>query len=81
MSRRYHDETEITSKKKEYTCIEEGDTFKLIIKQATTKLSGTYKCKAENDVGYKETTAKLSVYSEYILFFGIYIWILLQAMC
>lgn len=66
---RYHDEAEITSQKKEYTCIEEGDTYKLIIKQATTKLSGMYKCKAENDIGYKETTAKLSVYSEYFCSF------------
>ncbi|XP_065224775.1 uncharacterized protein LOC135848732 isoform X2 [Planococcus citri] len=57
----FHDEAEITSKKKEYTIVEEGDTLKLIIKEATTKMSGIYKCRAENEVGFKETTAKLSV--------------------
>ncbi len=64
MGARYHDETEITSSKKEYTCIEDGDTCKLIIKQANTKLSGVYKCKAQNEIGFKESSATLSVYSK-----------------
>lgn len=43
--------------------MEDGDTYKLIIKQATTQMSGIYKCKAENEIGSKETSCKLSVYS------------------
>lgn len=64
MLHRYHNETEITSKKKEYTCIEDGDTYKLIIKQATTQMSGVYKCKAKNEIGSKETSAKLTVHGK-----------------
>lgn len=60
----FHDEAEITSKRKEYTIIEEGDTCKLIIKEATTKMSGVYKCRAENEVGFQETSASLRVCSE-----------------
>lgn len=55
------DETEITEKRTEYTKIEEGDNYKLIIKEVTTELKGKYTCKVTNDLGSTETSAKLTV--------------------
>ena len=62
--RRYHNEAEITSTKKEYTCIEDEDTYRLIVKQATTQMTGVYKCKAQNEIGSTETKANLTVHGE-----------------
>jgi len=38
----------------------------LIIKQATTQMAGVYKCKAENEIGIRETKANLTVHGELI---------------
>lgn len=62
---RYQNNNEITSKRKDLTLIVDGDTSKVIIQQATTRLAGTYICVAENEVGITETRAKLSVHSNY----------------
>ncbi|XP_046661140.1 obscurin isoform X2 [Homalodisca vitripennis] len=60
----FHNEVEITEKKTEFTRIEEGDNYKLIIKEVTTELSGKYTCKVSNELGKEETSSKFTVYSK-----------------
>ncbi|XP_054277504.1 obscurin-like isoform X6 [Macrosteles quadrilineatus] len=60
----FHNEVEITEKKTEFTRIEEGDNYKLIIKEVTTELSGKYSVKVVNDLGKEESTSKFTVYSK-----------------
>ncbi|GLG93475.1 Obscurin [Gryllus bimaculatus] len=54
-------EVEITEKKTEYTRIEEGDNYKLIIKEVTTETSGKYTCKLVNDMGSNESSSQFTV--------------------
>ncbi|XP_046395296.1 obscurin isoform X2 [Ischnura elegans] len=57
----YLDEVEITEKKTEYTRVEEGDNFKLIIREVTTEMSGKYSCKVFNDFGSSDSSCSFSV--------------------
>ncbi|XP_071443881.1 protein Obscurin isoform X2 [Hetaerina americana] len=57
----YLDEVEITEKKTEYTRIEEGDNFKLVIREVKTEMSGKYSCKIFNDLGSSESSCTFSV--------------------
>nr|CAD7588174.1 unnamed protein product [Timema genevievae] len=57
----YLNEVEITEKKTEYTKIEEGDNYKLIIKEVTTELSGKYSVKVVNDLGSNESDSTFTV--------------------
>ncbi|XP_046661147.1 obscurin-like isoform X1 [Homalodisca vitripennis] len=61
----FHNEVEITEKKTEFTRIEEGDNYKLIIKEVTTELSGKYTCKVSNELGKEETSSKFTVYCKF----------------
>lgn len=58
---RYLGETEITEKRAEYTRKEDGENYKLIIKQVATELKGKYTCKVVNDIGSAESSADLIV--------------------
>ncbi|KAG8233550.1 hypothetical protein J437_LFUL013762, partial [Ladona fulva] len=58
----YLDEVEITEKKTEYTRIEEGDNYKLIIREVTTETSGKYSCKVFNDLGSTESSCSFTVH-------------------
>ncbi|XP_029346662.1 obscurin isoform X6 [Acyrthosiphon pisum] len=60
----FHEEEEITETTTEFTCFEDGDNFKLIIKEAKTKLAGTYKCRATNEIGTYDSEATLTVMSQ-----------------
>lgn len=64
---RFHDEVEITEKVTEFTRIEEGDNYKLVIKEVTKELSGKYTCKVVNDLGENTTSSSFTVYCEYLL--------------
>ncbi|XP_025423037.1 obscurin isoform X4 [Sipha flava] len=59
----FREEEEITETTTEFTCIEDGDNFKLVIKEAKTKLSGSYKCRATNEIGTYDSEATLTVMS------------------
>ncbi|XP_049949485.1 obscurin isoform X3 [Schistocerca serialis cubense] len=52
---------DITEKKNEFTCTEEEGTYKLVIKEVTTELSGKYTCKVVNDLGTSESSSNLTV--------------------
>lgn len=62
---RYHNEVEITEKKTEFTRIEEGDNYKLIIKEVTTELKGKYSCKVVNELGREESSSTFTVFCKY----------------
>ncbi|XP_063238451.1 obscurin isoform X6 [Bacillus rossius redtenbacheri] len=57
----YLDDMEITEKRTEYTRIEEGDNYKLVIKEVTTQTSGRYSAKVANDLGSSETGCTVTV--------------------
>lgn len=52
---------EITEKKNEFVTTEEGNDYKLIIKEATTEVEGKYTVKVTNEFGTSEDTCKLTV--------------------
>lgn len=60
----YLGDVEITETRKEYTRIEEGDNYKLIIKEVKTELSGKYTCKVKNEFGENESSSTLTVESK-----------------
>ncbi|XP_025192239.1 obscurin isoform X4 [Melanaphis sacchari] len=60
----FREEEEITETTTEFTCFEDGDNYKLIIKEAKTKLAGTYKCRATNEIGTYDSEATLTVMSQ-----------------
>ncbi|XP_050523300.1 obscurin isoform X8 [Daktulosphaira vitifoliae] len=60
----FREEEEITETTTEFTCVEDGNNYKLIIKEAKTKLSGKYKCRATNEIGSYDSEATLTVMSQ-----------------
>lgn len=56
-------DVEITETKKEFTRVEEGDNYKLIIKEVKTELSGKYTCKLKNEYGANSSSSNLTVNS------------------
>lgn len=54
-------DVEITEKRTEYTRVEEGDNYKLIIKEVKTELKGRYTCKVENEYGENSSSSNLTV--------------------
>lgn len=54
-------DVEITEKRTEYTRIEEGDNYKLIIKEVKTELKGHYTCKVHNEYGDNSSSCNLTV--------------------
>ncbi|XP_018359776.1 PREDICTED: muscle M-line assembly protein unc-89 isoform X3 [Trachymyrmex cornetzi] len=54
-------DVEITEKRTEYTRVEEGDNYKLIIKELKTELKGHYTCKVENEYGENSSSSNLTV--------------------
>lgn len=73
---RYHDEVEITEKTTEFTRIEEGDNYKLIIKEVTRELRGKYSCKVVNDLGQDECNSTFTVLGESSLYVGFFLLLL-----
>lgn len=62
---RYHNEVEVTEKTTEFTRIEEGDNYKLIVKEVTRELSGKYSCIVSNDLGKNDCSATFTVKSRF----------------
>lgn len=58
---RFLDEVEITETRREFVRIEESYEVKLIIKEVTSELKGTYRCEIENEHGVSESSATLTV--------------------
>ncbi|KAL6444321.1 hypothetical protein ACFW04_001898 [Cataglyphis niger] len=56
-------DVEITEKRTEYTRVEEGDNYKLIIKEVKTELKGHYTCKVQNEYGENSSSSNLTVNS------------------
>lgn len=54
-------DVEITEKRTEYTRVEEGDNYKLIIKEVKTELKGNYTCKVQNEYGESSSSSNLTV--------------------
>ncbi|XP_012537087.1 obscurin isoform X3 [Monomorium pharaonis] len=54
-------DVEITEKRTEYTRVEEGDNYKLIIKEVKTELKGCYTCKVKNEYGENSSSSNLTV--------------------
>lgn len=54
-------DVEITEKRTEYTRVEEGDNYKLIIKEVKTELKGHYTCKVQNEYGENSSSSDLTV--------------------
>jgi len=54
-------DVEITEKRTEYTRVEEGDNYKLIIKEVKTELKGYYTCKVQNEYGENSSSSNLTV--------------------
>ncbi|XP_025153244.1 obscurin isoform X6 [Harpegnathos saltator] len=54
-------DVEITEKRTEYTRMEEGDNYKLIIKEVKTELKGHYTCKVQNEYGENSSSSNLTV--------------------
>ncbi|XP_025269387.1 obscurin isoform X6 [Camponotus floridanus] len=52
---------EITEKRTEYTRVEEGDNYKLVIKEVKTELKGHYTCKVQNEYGENSSSSNLTV--------------------
>jgi Immunoglobulin I-set domain len=57
----YIDGMEITSSRKEFTCVEENHDYKLIINEVTTELRGKYSCKVTNQFETIESEAVVTV--------------------
>lgn len=54
-------DVEITEKRTEYTRVEEGDNYKLVIKEVKTELKGRYTCKVANEYGENSSSSDLTV--------------------
>lgn len=54
-------DVEITEKRTEYTRTEEGDNYKLVIKEVKTELKGHYTCKVQNEYGENSSSSNLTV--------------------
>lgn len=54
-------DVEITEKRTEYTRVEEGDNYKLIMKEVKTELKGHYTCKVQNEYGENSSSSNLTV--------------------
>ncbi|KAI4489747.1 hypothetical protein M0804_003929 [Polistes exclamans] len=54
-------DVEITEKRSEYTRIEEGDSYKLVMKEVKEEMKGRYTCKVENEYGVNECSADFTV--------------------
>ncbi|XP_020293629.1 obscurin isoform X3 [Pseudomyrmex gracilis] len=54
-------DVEITEKRTEYTRVEEGDNYKLIMKEVKTELKGCYTCKVQNEYGENSSSSNLTV--------------------
>lgn len=54
-------DVEITETRTEYTRVEEGDNYKLIIKEVKTELKGRYTCKLQNEYGENSSSSNLTV--------------------
>ncbi|XP_020711861.2 obscurin isoform X6 [Athalia rosae] len=52
---------EITESRKEYTRTEQGENYKLIMKEVKTEMSGKYTCRVKNEFGQAESTSSLTV--------------------
>lgn len=61
----YLDEMEISETRSEFTRIESDDGMKLVIKELTSELSGQYSVKLSNDLGFTQSSAKLTVNCKY----------------
>ncbi|XP_046823070.1 obscurin isoform X4 [Vespa crabro] len=55
------DDVEITEKRTEYTRIEEGDRYKLVMKDVKAEMTGSYTCKVENEYGENKCHADFVV--------------------
>lgn len=55
------DEMEISESRKEFTRVESDNGAKLVIKKVTSELTGQYSCKVVNELGFTESSAKLTV--------------------
>lgn len=56
--------TEVTEKRTEFIRIEEGNNFKLILKEVTTEMAGKCSARISNELGSCESSAMFTVYSE-----------------
>ncbi|XP_015180266.1 PREDICTED: muscle M-line assembly protein unc-89 isoform X4 [Polistes dominula] len=54
-------DVEITEKRTEYTRIEEGDSYKLVMKEVKEEMKGRYTCKVENEYGVNKCSADFTV--------------------
>ncbi|XP_035730757.1 obscurin-like isoform X6 [Vespa mandarinia] len=55
------DDVEITEKRTEYTRVEEGDRYKLVMKDVKAEMTGSYTCKVENEYGENKCHADFIV--------------------
>jgi hypothetical protein len=62
---RYVGGTEVTEKRSEFIRIEEGDSFKLIVKEVTTDMAGKCMARISNELGSCESSAMFTVYSTF----------------
>lgn len=60
----YIGDVEITGEQRQLTPTEDGNDYKLRIRNVTTDLAGVYSCKAENECGLCETKANFDVYTK-----------------
>lgn len=58
---------EILESRAEFSRVESDNGAKLVIKEVTSDLSGSYKCKVINELGETETSAKLTVNCKQLL--------------
>ncbi|XP_033229348.1 obscurin isoform X3 [Belonocnema kinseyi] len=54
----------ITEEKEDFELREDGDVYKLVLKQVKPELSGKYTCKIKNQYGENKCEAKLTVYTK-----------------
>ncbi|CAG9132454.1 unnamed protein product [Plutella xylostella] len=57
----YQGDVEITEKKSVFTRVDKGSSHKLILKEISAELSGTYKCKVTNELGEDSCEATFTV--------------------
>lgn len=57
----YIDSNEISSTNKDYKIVEEGDNFKLVIKEVAVEHQGNYSCVLKNEHGSEESHASVTV--------------------